>query len=522
METKINKVSAYYLRTPDGAIYGPVDIGTLCIWATDARVIPGCEWSERKDVWFPVEDIPELRLNWSVQLADGTVYGPLNLLAIRVLATEKSIPLGAKLSEMGTGRKAVLDDSVIPLLEEEFHQMLAGCGSWMSATVGALREAQRVALSKAIESDSKLVDLQARIENSDKDLAVSMRLTEALSHQLNEAQTTLRNNVTLIHELEKTVAHGKTQILAQETEMRTKVTLLEKACQETQQRENLLAAQLIQEQERAQKVLIEERTALLKETQSALQKKETLIQQLETMVAQGKTQAETQATKMRSLMEERAALSKEAQSALQKKETLIQQLETTVARGKTQAETQAAEMRSKVAVLEKTLQKTKHEADRLVAQLVKAQESYQTLQKDSARKEKESSDKLKRVEKEIRDSTELVAETMREVERREFQLRDLNKKLDQRECVSSKPGAVVEVEAIHSEVLHAETLGPMEAEAWIAPPSVVEPSVSQPGTKANKPGILNSVEAHLQMELRQWEVLKKKQKQQKKAICKWF
>ena len=42
MDPLINKLATYFLRTPDGTVYGPVDVVTLCIWATDARVIPGC------------------------------------------------------------------------------------------------------------------------------------------------------------------------------------------------------------------------------------------------------------------------------------------------------------------------------------------------------------------------------------------------------------------------------------------------------------------------------------------------
>ncbi len=562
MDTKINNVSSFYLRTPDGTVYGPVDIVTLCIWATDARVIPGCQLSERQDVWFPVESVPELRLNWSVELTDGTIYGPLNLLAIRLLASEKSIPTGSTIKEKGTDRKAVLDDSMLPLLEEEFRQMLTGCGNLVNATVGALRGAYKTALNEVEECAVKIADFQAKQENADKDLAVSLRLNEALSHQLNEAQVAVQKNVAIIHELEKTIAQGKVQTETQAVEMGSKLAQAEKTLHEVRQQEKLLVAQLEQEREIARKNLIEERTVWTKESQSAIQKKEVLIQQLETAVAHGKNQVAAQTTEFQlklalqektadelrlkvtsmstslqeaeqreknlaaELIQEQARviLLKETQNILQTKEALIQQLEKDLAQGKMQAETKMAEMSAKVASLEKVYQESKSEAELLSVQLSQAQEHNQALLKDSARKEQEFSDRIKKVEAEIKDSTELMAETMREVGRRESQLQDLKKKMDQRERETSKPksGAVVEVEAIDSEVLHTEPIGTMKAGDWIAPPPRTENSDQEPGAKASKPGILNSVEARLQMELRQWEVLKKEQKQQKKSTCKWF
>ncbi|MEI8140883.1 MAG: hypothetical protein WCI03_13580 [bacterium] len=510
MESAINTVVAYSLRTPDGTVYGPVDIVTLCVWATDARVIPGCEWSENRDVWFPVEKIPELRLNWSVQFADGTLYGPLNLLAIWVLASENSIPPGVKLSELGTKREAILDHSLLPLLVEEFHQMLAGCGALMSTALVALRGAHRGVLNEAEECSSRLRALKAKLENADQDLAVSMRLNEALSHQLSEAQKTLQNRDaeirklesaatqdkaqadtqiqqlesavaqgkirtdTQIRKLESEVALGKNQAEAQAIEMRSKITALEEA----QQRASLLATQLVHVQEGAQKLLTEERAAWLKESQGALQKKETLIQQLEAAVAHGKMQADSQAT----------------------------------------------EMQSKIALGDKALQEVQQRSVALIAQLAQAQENYQVLVHESASKEKESAVKFQQIEQDVLASTELVAKTMREVDRREGQLRDLQKKLDEKRPVFSTQGTVVEAEVIHTEVLQAEVLVTEEAGDWTEVSGSGQPDKADGKHEktGNTSGILNSVEARLQQELRQWEVLKREQENQKRTGGKWF
>ena len=527
MESAINKVSAYYLRTPDGTVYGPVDIVTLCIWATDARVIPGCELSEKQDVWFPVEKIAELRLNWSVQFSDGAVYGPLNLLAIRVLAAENSIPAGVRLSELGSGRTAVLDDSIMSLLVEEFHQMLAGCGALMSTTLGTLQRAHRVVLNEVQERGSQLVGVQTNLENAAKDLATSLMVNEALSHQLKETRTSLQDKETLVRNLESVSAQGKIQAETQASGLRAKVAALEKELQETQQRADRLSVQMAEAKEGAQKVLLDERATLLKEAQSAMQGKETQLRQLESALAEVKVKAVARENELRStvairektlreaqqradllatqlvqvqeasqkaLLEGRAAALKEAQIALQNKETLIQQLKSTLAHGQIQAETQASELRSRETVLEKSLQEAQQREGLLAAQRLQAQEDYQALLKESARKEKEFSAKLAQIEE-------------------NEQKRD-----------GSKQGAVVETEVIHTEVLEAETLGPEERGKWAASPGSGQQTKSEgrQEKQANKSGILNSVEARLQIELRQWEALKREQENQKRTGGKWF
>lgn len=421
----------------------------LCSWATDARVIPGCELSVNKEIWFPVETLPELRLNWSVQLRDGTVYGPLNLLAIRVLASERSISTGARLSEKGTGRKAILDDSLIPLLVEEMHQMLAGCGVLMNSLISSLHEAHRVTLNEVKEREVKWVDAQSRHEKSQDDFANLFR-------RLKEAQSALPPKETMIQQLEKALAHDQAQSEIRATETASKIALLNEELQAT-------------------------RTALLEESRVALQAKERLIRQLESDLAKLKDQAEIQAT------------------ALHGQEAL----------------------------LEKKMGEAFERNDLLASQLAQAQESYQSLLKESARKEMDASTKLKRIEQDIKDSTELVTNTLRDVELRERRLLEMEKRSNERRRPFSQPGTVVDAEVINAEVIHAEVIhadpsGYMASDRLAAIPGVEKPSTGRHGSKTEKAGVLNNVEARLQKELKHWEVLKQEQKDHKKISPKWF
>lgn len=173
-------VAQYFLRTPDGSVYGPADMATLCTWATDARVIPGCALSVDKAEWRAVEEFPELRLEWSVQFEDGTFYGPLNLLAIWVLAREQSIPKGVALIHRQTHRRVVLNDLMQPLLVEECRAVLAGCGRIMGETLGALFGERRELATELSASEAQADELKARLEQADLDVQEARKALAAL------------------------------------------------------------------------------------------------------------------------------------------------------------------------------------------------------------------------------------------------------------------------------------------------------------------------------------------------------
>jgi chromosome segregation ATPase len=179
------------MRTPDGAVYGPVDMATLCAWATDARIIPGCALSTDKADWRPVEAFPELRLNWMVQLPEGAAYGPLNLLALWALAEESSIQRGSTLIERSTGRKALLDESSLPLIIEESRLMLAA-GGVQVAGVHAVLKAR----------NEQILALRARLEGMERELTANLALVAETQRYLVTQEDTSRTASAHLREVE--------------------------------------------------------------------------------------------------------------------------------------------------------------------------------------------------------------------------------------------------------------------------------------------------------------------------------
>ncbi len=88
---QLENTSKWYLKTAEGSIYGPIEFSTLPDWAAQGRVAPGDHVSKDKQSWVPAETFPELGMQWTVEVGDGSSYGPLNVLALADLVDDGTI-----------------------------------------------------------------------------------------------------------------------------------------------------------------------------------------------------------------------------------------------------------------------------------------------------------------------------------------------------------------------------------------------------------------------------------------------
>lgn len=528
MEPGIDIAATYYLKTPDGAVYGPVDLPTLCLWATDARVIPGCQMSGDQETWFPVESIRELRLNWFVRFSDGATYGPLNLLAIRMLAAEKSIPVGSLLLEKGSERTAILDDSVMPLLVEESQQMLADSGALMKAALTSLRQAHQAALGEAQQRSVALAGVSAKLEKSEADLAASMVTSADFGAKFIEAERALRREQERAgRELAKAAQSARDQdVLRQETDralgaMRSQMAELEATRAAADRALALEQERTAQVQAETARLTAEAEGASrdLAEARLVIREREEAVRKLELAMAEARQQNEQQIAHIRAKAE---LLDKALKVANQHADVLAAELK----QAKESARKFQEEGKSALTALKGRLDKKLDAALQQNKTLHEVNESLgrqlETVRQESDRNEKESAEKFKQIEKEIKESTELVTRTMREMERRERQLHELQARTAESRPAPRRKPVVVEAEVIQAEVIHAETLGsgdPVRSEPASATPGEQARPADPMAPKGNKSSMLNSVEAQLQMELRKWDALKR---EQKKASPKWF
>ena len=87
----------WYVRSEEGKVYGPATFAGLLEWVKDGRVEPSGWVSRDRMTWTPPQLIPELAMNWLVEIEPGQFFGPFHRELVIRLAHEKSLPPGAKL-----------------------------------------------------------------------------------------------------------------------------------------------------------------------------------------------------------------------------------------------------------------------------------------------------------------------------------------------------------------------------------------------------------------------------------------
>ena len=74
----------WFLRKhEDGTIFGPLTFEHLIQWAAQAQVAPHDTVSTDQENWVKAPMLPELRMDWIVEVTSERLYGPTTLGAIR-------------------------------------------------------------------------------------------------------------------------------------------------------------------------------------------------------------------------------------------------------------------------------------------------------------------------------------------------------------------------------------------------------------------------------------------------------
>ena len=99
----MKEATEWYLKKKNNTQYGPVSIDELALWAKQCRIVAGNQASQDQEHWTPVEDIPELEMDWFAQRQDGKRYGPFPLAAVTALVEHHVIPDDALLTNRASG-----------------------------------------------------------------------------------------------------------------------------------------------------------------------------------------------------------------------------------------------------------------------------------------------------------------------------------------------------------------------------------------------------------------------------------
>ena len=73
----------YLLKAENSEVFGPIDFGQLTSWATAAQVSPLDKVSSDQHTWFKAPMVPELGMDYLIELTSEQLYGPTTLGAIQ-------------------------------------------------------------------------------------------------------------------------------------------------------------------------------------------------------------------------------------------------------------------------------------------------------------------------------------------------------------------------------------------------------------------------------------------------------
>jgi hypothetical protein len=75
--------SWFLSKHEDGSVFGPVPFDTLRRWAATAQIAPHDKLSHDQQTWLKAPMIPELEMDWLVEVTSERYYGPTTLGAVQ-------------------------------------------------------------------------------------------------------------------------------------------------------------------------------------------------------------------------------------------------------------------------------------------------------------------------------------------------------------------------------------------------------------------------------------------------------
>lgn len=73
----------FLMKNDDGTVFGPISFEQLREWATDAQVSPLDKVSTDEATWLKAPMLPELQMDYLIEVSPDQFYGPTTLGAVR-------------------------------------------------------------------------------------------------------------------------------------------------------------------------------------------------------------------------------------------------------------------------------------------------------------------------------------------------------------------------------------------------------------------------------------------------------
>ena len=98
----------FLMKQADGAVFGPMPLSQLRQWALDACISPLDKVSSDEVTWVKAPMLPELEMDYLLEVEPGLFYGPTTIGAIREFLTNGEISLETPLINCHTAEQKPL------------------------------------------------------------------------------------------------------------------------------------------------------------------------------------------------------------------------------------------------------------------------------------------------------------------------------------------------------------------------------------------------------------------------------
>ena len=153
----------YLLKAEDGTIFGPVSFEQLSAWAASAQVSPLDKVSSDQVTWMKAPMLPELHMDWLVELTSEQLYGPTSLGAVQEFLNQGEINSETTLINARDGTGAPLRDIAGLVIPEEEPEVAETTGEPVRTGIRAsLQQRIRQLESTLLEERKALESLEER------------------------------------------------------------------------------------------------------------------------------------------------------------------------------------------------------------------------------------------------------------------------------------------------------------------------------------------------------------------------
>ncbi len=171
----------YLLKHEDGTVFGPLELEKLKAWADQALVSPLDKISTDKSEWVKAPMIPELNMDWLIEVSLDQLYGPTTLGALKEFLDAGEIDEQTTVLNCCDGERVALSD----LQEMMSPEPDAGEGAVDS---GALPSEGRTEPA----ASSIKINLQQRVHDLEEALLEERRYSASLEAKIGRLEAAAR------------------------------------------------------------------------------------------------------------------------------------------------------------------------------------------------------------------------------------------------------------------------------------------------------------------------------------------